>query len=216
MATPTISVQLSLDASSYGNTFFVLDNATRGVLDGTTYKLGGEFYTDITAYVKDISISRGRSRELDRYAAGMANVTFKNQDRTFDPSYTSSTLYPNIVPRRPIRITANGSAVYTGYVDDWNLNYDISGQSDAAASCVDGFSILANQNLSASTATSQASGARIAAVLAKSEVNWPLSLEAIDTGQQTLQADVITQDTNALTYLQLVEASEPGSFFYLV
>jgi hypothetical protein len=50
-------------------------------------------------------------------------------------------------------------------------------------------------------------------VLAKPEVNWPLSLQAVDAGQQTLQADVIAQDENALTYLQLVETSEPGSFF---
>ena len=213
MATPTLSVQLSLDASSYGNTYFVLDNATRGKLDNATYTLGGEFYTDITSYVKDVSTSRGRSRELDRFSTGSASISFKNQDRLFDPSNTASTLYPNIVPRRPIRVTANGYSVYTGYVDDWNLSYDISGLSDASAACVDGFAILAKQNLSASTAVAQASGTRIAAVLAMPEVNWPLSLESIDTGSQTLQADVIAQDTNALTYLQLVESSEPGSFF---
>ena len=213
MAIPTLSVQLSLDASSYGNTFFTLDSATRGVLDGTTYKLGGEFYVDITSYAQTITVNRGRSRELDRYATGQASVTFQNQDRTFDPSYTSSTLYPNIVPRRPIRITANGSAIYQGYVDDWNLDYNVSGESDATATCIDGFGILSKQTLAAATATSQLSGARIAAVLAKPEVNWPLSMQAVDAGQQTLQADVIAQDENALSYLQLVELSEPGSFF---
>ena len=213
MAVPTLSVQLSLDASSYGNTFFTLDSATRGVLDGATYKLGGEFYTDITSYAQTITTNRGRSRELDRYAMGQASVSFQNQDRTFDPSNSSSSLYPNIVPRRPIRITANGSAIYQGYVDDWNLDYNVSGESDASATCIDGFGILSKQTLAAATATAEYSGTRIANVLAKPEVNWPLSLEAIDVGAQMLQADVIAQDTNALTYLQLVEASEPGSFF---
>ena len=213
MAIPSLSVQLSLDANSYGNTFFVLDNTTRGVLDNTTYKLGGEIYTDIASYEQNISTNRGRSRELDRYATGQASVTFQNQNRTFDPSYTSSTLYPNIVPRRPIRITANGYSIYQGYVDDWNLDYNVSGESDATATCIDGFGILSKQTLAAATATAQPTGTRIAAVLAKPEVNWPLSLEAIDVGQQTLQADVIAQDENVLTYLQLVEASEPGSFF---
>ena len=213
MAVPTLSVQLSLDASSYGNTFFTLDSATRGVLDNTTYTLGGEFYVDVTSYAQSISTTRGRSRELDRYATGQASVTFQNQDRTFDPSNSSSSLYPNIVPRRPIRITANGSAIYQGYVDDWNLDYNVSGESDASATCIDGFGILSKQTLAAATATAEYSGTRIANVLAKPEVNWPLSLEAIDVGAQMLQADVIAQDTNALTYLQLVEASEPGSFF---
>jgi len=213
MATPTLSVQLSLDASSYGNTYFVLDSATRGVLDGTTYTLGGEFYVDVTSYARSVSTNRGRSRELDRYATGQSTISFKNQDRMFDPSYASSTLYPNIVPRRPIRVTANGYSIYQGYVDDWNLSYNVSGASDATASCVDGFAILSKQSLAAGTATSQTSGARIAAVLAKPEVNWPLLLENIDAGVQTLQADVIGEDTNALSYLQLVETSEPGSFF---
>ena len=213
MAVPILSVQLSLDASSYGNTFFTLDSATRGVLDNTTYTLGGEFYVDVTSYAQSISTTRGRSRELDRYATGQASVTFQNQDRTFDPSNSSSSLYPNIVPRRPIRITANGSAIYQGYVDDWNLDYNVSGESDASATCIDGFGILSKQTLAAATATAEYSGTRIANVLAKPEVNWPLSLEAIDVGAQMLQADVIAQDTNALTYLQLVEASEPGSFF---
>ena len=183
------------------------------MLDNTTYTLGGEFYVDVTSYAQSISTTRGRSRELDRYATGQASVTFQNQDRTFDPSNSSSSLYPNIVPRRPIRITANGSAIYQGYVDDWNLDYNVSGESDASATCIDGFGILSKQTLAAATATAQLSGARIAAVLAKPEVNWPLSLQAVDAGQQTLQADVIAQDENALTYLQLVEASEPGSFF---
>ena len=213
MAIPTLSVQLSLDASSYGNTYFVLDNATRGVLDNTTYTLGGEYYVDITSYAQTITVNRGRSRELDRYATGQASLSFQNQDRTFDPSYSSSTLYPNVVPRRPVRVTANGYSIYQGYVDDWNLDYNVSGESDATATCVDGFGILSKQTLAAATATAQTTGARIAAVLAKPEVNWPLSLEAIDVGVQTLQADVINQDTNALTYLQLVESSEPGSFF---
>ena len=108
MAIPSLSVQLSLDASSYGNTFFTLDSATRGVLDGTTYTLGGEYYVDITSYAQNISTNRGRSRELDRYATGQASLSFQNQDRTFDPSNSSSTLYPNVVPRRPVRVTANG------------------------------------------------------------------------------------------------------------
>ena len=213
MAVPTLSVQLSLDASSYGNTYFVLNDTTRGVLDNATYTLGGEFYVDVTSYAQSISTTRGRSRELDRYATGQASVSFQNQDRTFDPSNSSSSLYPNIVPRRPIRITANGSAIYQGYVDDWNLDYNVSGESDASATCIDGFGILSKQTLAAATATAEYSGTRIANVLAKPEVNWPLSLEAIDVGAQMLQADVIAQDTNALTYLQLVEASEPGSFF---
>lgn len=213
MPTPTLSVQLGLDPSTFGNSYFVLDDPTRGVLDGVSYTLGGTWYTDISAYAKSVTISRGRSRELDRFQTGSATIVLKNQDRTFDPTQSASPLYPNIVPRKQMNIYAAGSFIFSGLVDDWNLSYDISGQSDAVAVCVDGFAVLSKQVLALATATSQASGARISSVLSKSEVAWPTAARAIDTGQQTLQADVIAQNTNALEYLQLVEMTEAGSFF---
>lgn len=220
MSVPAISVQLGLDPSSFGNAYFLVGADTdtptsnpRAVLDNTSFTLGGTFFTEIGSYVKSLTVTRGRSRELDRYQTGTASITFKNQDRTFDPTNTASVLYPNIVPRREIRITAGGSAIFSGLVDDWNLSYDVGGQSDASAACVDGFALLSKQELTAFTATAQASGARIAAVLSRSEVAWPTASRAIDTGAQTLQADVVAANTNALQYLQLVEQSEPGAFF---
>lgn len=214
MALPTRKVELGLDLSAQGGPFFKLDDSVQGVLDNQTYLLGGSLFYDVTSYVKSLSTSRGRSRELDRFNTGTASITFTNQTRAFDPSYTASPFWPSIQPRREIRITIGGSAVYYGLVDDWNLDYQVGGESTAGAVCVDGFAILAKQNLTAFTATAgQTTGQRIGTVLARSEVAWPSTLLNLDAGQQTLQGDVVAQDTNVLTYLQLVEASEPGSFF---
>jgi len=213
MSIPPLKVELGLEAISSNVTFFTLDDATRGVLDGATYKLGGTVYFDVTSQVKSVSTSRGRSRELDKFTTGTAQIVFKNQDRAFDPSNTASLYYPSIVPRREIRITSGNVTQYVGLVDDWNLSYDVGGLSDAQATCVDAFAQLAKQTLNTFVATSQKTGTRIAAILAKSEVAWPVTLEAIDTGQQTLQADTVTQDVDVLSYLQLVEQSEPGSLF---
>jgi hypothetical protein len=91
--------------------------------------------------------------------------------------------------------------------------YDLSGLSTTDADCVDGFTLLAQRALSAHTATSELSGARIDAVLDRSEVDWPASLRDIDTGAQTLQADVVADGTNVLEYLQVVTDTEPGSIF---
>jgi hypothetical protein len=112
-----------------------------------------------------------------------------------------------------VRITTSGSAVFYGSIDDWNLQYEVSGYSTAGAVVSDGFTYLAQQVLTAHTATSQLTGARIGAVLDRSEINWPASLRSIDTGGMTLQADVVDDGTNALDYLQLVNFSEPGSLF---
>jgi hypothetical protein len=78
---------------------------------------------------------------------------------------------------------------------------------------VDAFILFGGQQLAAHTATSQATGARLNAVLSRSEVDWPVGLRAIDTGAQTLQADVVDQGRDVLEYLQLVSASEPGLLF---
>lgn len=223
MATPELLVEVGLDISSVGGPFFTFGSSTdpkdnpQSIFDNETYRFGGTLFYDITDRVKSVTINRGKSRELDKFTTGSANITFTNQDRAFDPFYTSSPYYPDIRPRRNIRISTivNGSTAvqFTGLVEDWNIDYNISGQSDAFAACVDGFILFGGQQLNFGTATSQKTGERLEAILDKPEVNWPAGLRDIDTGVQTLQGDVIEQGRETLDYLQLVEASEPGLLF---
>ena len=213
MAIPATTVEIGFDLSALGGPFFILNDAVQGVLDNTEYTLGGTLFYDVTEYVRSVSVRRGKSRQLDRFTAGGAAIEFNNNSRAFDPENTASPFYGQIIPKRTIKVETGGSAVFYGVVDDWNLNYDISGLSLAGADCVDGFTLLAQRALTASTATSQKTGARINAILDKTEVNWPSSLRDIDTGATTLQADVIEDGTNVLEYLQIVTSTEPGSIF---
>lgn len=212
MPVPTRKVELGFDGNGPGN-FFTLDDPTAGVLDGTEYVLGGAAYYDVTEYVKSISINRGKSRELDRFNAGSLNVQFNNQNRYFDPTNTASPFFGQIVPRREVRVTAGTVVQFYGLVDDWNLDYNISGLSDASLTAFDGFSKLAGQALTAGTSTVQLSGARIESVLSDSGVQWPTTARAIDAGGQTLQADVVATGTNVMQYINTIEQSEPGIFF---
>jgi hypothetical protein len=104
-------------------------------------------------------------------------------------------------------------ALFYGLIDDWNLEYQPSGDNRAIAVASDGFSLLATQNLSAHTATSEKSGTRIGAVLDRPEVGWPATTRTIDIGQANLQADAVAEGTNVLDYLQIVNFTEPGSIF---
>ena len=213
MSIPATTVEIGFDLSALGGPFFILDDPVQGVLDNTEYTLGGTLFYDVSEYVRSVSVARGKSRQLDRFTAGGATIEFNNNSRAFDPENTSSPFFGQIIPKRTIKVETGGSAVFYGVVDDWNLNYDLSGLSLAGAYCVDGFTLLAQRALSASTETSEKTGARINSILDRSEVNWPSSLRDIDTGATTLQADVIQDGTNALEYLQLVTDSEPGSIF---
>jgi hypothetical protein len=110
-------------------------------------------------------------------------------------------------------VKSNGSAVFYGLIDDWNLNYNPGGDNTAAAVASDGFTLLAQQTLAASTATPQLTGARIVAILDRPEVNWDSANRNIDTGTINLQGDVIDEGAGALTYLQIVEQTESGNLF---
>ena len=75
----TNRVEIGFDLSGNPDLdFFVLDDAEKGLLDNTQYLLGGVIFFDVTAKVIDYSISRGKSRFLDRYPAGRLTVNLDN------------------------------------------------------------------------------------------------------------------------------------------
>ena len=212
MPVPVTNVYIGFDLAASGGNLFTLDDTTKGVLD-SVYVLGGDVLTDVTEYVASVSVDRGKSRELDRYTAGHASVTMHNDSRIFDPFNASSIYYSQILPRKPIVIETNGERVFTGFIDDWDLTYDVSGKSFASVSAVDGFLRLSAAELDSFTATSQLSSERITAILNRPEVAWPIANRSIETGLTTLQADVVPENANALQYLQLVETTENGQLF---
>jgi len=212
MAVPVTKVFIGFDLAASGGNLFTLDDTTKGVLD-SSFVLGGDVLTDVTQYVASVTVDRGKSRELDRYTAGHASVTLHNDSRIFDPFNASSIYFSQILPRKPIAIETNGDRVFTGFIDDWDLTYDVSGKSFASVSAVDGFLRLSAAELDSFTATSQLSSERITAILNRPEVAWPIANRSIETGLTTLQADVVPENANALQYLQLVETTENGQLF---
>jgi len=200
-----VTVELGLSKA------FTLDDPVAGVIGSTEFTIGGVAFEDVTSRVRSLSISRGKNRDLDRFNSGSLSVEFNNTDRAFDPLYTASPFAGNIVPRRDVRVLADGTAQYVGKVTDWNLGYDPSGQSIAALEAADAFTFLAQQVLTPGTASVQSSGARVSAVLSQASVDWPVADRDIDTGASTLGADVF--QGNVLNYLQKVELSEGGLLF---
>jgi len=208
-----MQVLVGFQSTTGFGTPFQLDDAFYGVLDtagrGT---LGGVTFVDLTSLVENVNINRGRSRQLDQFNAGTATIAFDNASQVLNPSNTASPYYPFVLPRCPVQILANGIPIYTGLITDWNLDYDISNQDMMYASCSDQFTVLANQSLNAVATTVQATGTRINTVLDLPEINYQ-GARSIDTGSSTLGAFAISQDTNCLNYLQLVNTSEQGYLF---
>ena len=214
MAVPTPLVEIGFDLTETGTgPFFRLDDPVRGKLDNEDWLLGGTLFYDVTDYVRSIAIKRGKNQALDQYDAGLLNVVFNNNDRTFDPEYEASLYYTQIIPKRQIRISSGGVLQFYGLIDDWNLTYEPDGDSLASASASDAFSFFANQTILERTNSVQQSGDRLNTILSLSEIDWPLEERDIETGAMELGADTIAANTNALDYIRLVSRSEPGSFF---
>lgn len=214
MSQPTQKVEIGFDLTDSGyGPFFRLDDPEEGVLDNTEFLLGGTLFYDVTSKVRSIAIQRGKNRQLDQYDQGLANIVFDNNDRTFDPEYASSPYFGQIIPKRQVRVSSGNIIQFFGLIDDWNLSYAPEGDSTAAAACSDATSAFATQTIATRTNTVQKSGERINEILSLPEINWPETQRNIDTGQMTLGADTIADNTNALGYFRLIEQSEPGSFF---
>ena len=207
----TLKVELGFTPSGGAAPFFQLDDEVKGLLNSTDYVLGGEVFADISEFVKSASISRGKSRELDRFNAGSASVVFNNQRRTFDPTYALSPYAGQIEPKRRIRISMDGIIQFEGIVADWNLQYNAGDYSTATAVANDGTEVLSSINLNSYSTTSQLPGARINSVL--DAIDWPADKRNIDEGSQMLEADTVSDGTSSFTYLQKVSQSEPGDLF---
>jgi hypothetical protein len=210
MISPKVEIGFDLGANT--PTGFKLDDATRGVLDNTNYILAGELFYDISSRVQSVSVRRGKSEALDRIDAGISSVVLDNNDRLFDPLYEAGLYYGQLVPRRQIRISANGSPVFYGYVEDFDLEYLPGNRATVQVDIADAFGALANAPIDELDPPSELSGARVNRVLDLPEVNWPAELRDVETGK-TLLLDSTVSGISALEYLQRVSTSEFGNLF---
>jgi hypothetical protein len=212
MANPQTQVFIAFDLSESGGSFFTLDDTVRGVLDAP-YILGGDILVDVTNHVASVSISRGKSNELDKYTAGNASITLHNDDRAFDPFYAAGPYFTQILPRKEVAIDTNGIRQFSGFIDDWDLQYQLGQKSFATVAAVDGFMQLTATQLNEFTNVEEKSGERVLKILNRPEVAWPSGKRNIEEGRRTLQADTVAENTNVLQYLQLIASTEVGQIF---
>lgn len=213
MAAPSVRVELGLNLGQRDPFAFVLDSATRGVLDNTDFTLGGERYFDITPRLVTTTVRRGKNNALDRIDAGIVTIVVDNSDREFDPLYQDGPYFGQLVPRRSVRVSANDQPVFLGFIDDFDIQYEPGKQSVVQIQVSDALSVLANSGLEEFTPDSELSGARINTVLDRPEVDWPTEQRDIDPGNSVMLDADVAEGTGTLEYLQLVANSEFGTLF---
>jgi len=208
----TVKVELGFTADGVGGPFLTLDDPTLGKLDTPGNFLGGgEIFVDVSEYLQNYSVSRGSSRELERYQAGQVSVQFQNNARVFDPTFEASPFFGQIVPKRNIRVTQDSIIQFFGVVEDWNISYSPNGNSVAVLQAFDSFSYLTNYFINDLDYDEQDVGQRINSLL--DSIGWAASTRQVSTGGATLSAQIITDQQSALDYLLKIANSDPGDLF---
>lgn len=211
MTAPAREVTVAFAAPVDLTGIFTLDSS---LLDGTDV-LSGDLPTDIWPYVRQVSITRGRTDALfDVIDPGDCVIELNNHTRIFDPLDTAGPLYGLFEPGKEVTVSAGGVRIFTGQVKDWKVVYDRSGKAIATLTAEDALAILGRQEFNEWTATaSQTADARLTDVLNRAEVAWPGGARSFEAGVTTLQGDLVTWGSNVLNYCQLVVQSELGTFF---
>lgn len=109
-------------------------------------------FTEVTSYVRQINIQRGRTDELSDFESGNATVVLDNRSRIFDPFYTAGTYYGKLLPRRQIKVEAVVSAVtypvFRGFIEGWPVSITDAGfDGTVTVQCFDALGLLADEEL---------------------------------------------------------------------
>jgi hypothetical protein len=189
-----------------------LDDPIKGQLDDAGFPLADDF-ADVSDDVRSVRIRRGRSDETTSVDAGNATVTLDNRARIYDPTVSAS-ISPyagSILPRREITISLAEVPVFSGQVEDWDLQYSPSGDSVTIAKAADGFALLSQYAITASTGFTGPSGSVIYETA--SAVGWPVARAVLDYGTASVGAHTINAGQLALPYLQKIANTEQALLF---
>lgn len=207
------TVQIAFDLSvAGGGDFFTLDDSVNGQLDTSPFGLAADI-TDVTDDVRSVSFRRGRSSETQNIDAGNANVVLDNRLRLYDPlvSGSISPYAPSIIPRKALYVELLGERVFSGQIEDWDLQYSLDRDSVSIAKTADPFTLLSQQVYASGAGYTGLTGAAISQ--SASAAGWPMARLDLDVGTASIGANTISQDQNVLSYLQLIAGSETGLLF---
>ncbi len=139
---------------------------------------------NITRFVKNHYIERGKDIELGNTPAGTLDLILNNESKRFSPPNAASPLFGKMRPWLPVRVqaTVTGGGViiyYVGFISRISVNPHIEVQ-EAYLYCTDGMDLLARNMVAVdkSERSMVTDGAAIGYVL--DGAGWPASKRSID------------------------------------
>ena len=210
-----VTVGVTFDFSNgpvFGYPFTIGDPA-HGILGTNVLADSAADIVDISDQVGKISIRRGYNLLQDQFQAGTASIRVYDPTGAWNPQNPSSPYYGKLIPLRKIRVSGDGTYLFSGYTTGYNYTYPKDQEIGFVdIECSDAFRLfnMANVTTVSGTSAGQTTGTRIGKIL--DAVSWPSSMREIETGDSTVQADPATARTS-LAAIKNVEFSEQGAFY---
>ena len=207
---------------------FLLDDATAGVLDNTTYVLDGTTqFASVLDGITQVNVRRGRRDQGDQFSAGTMSFTMLDTDGVFmpfdedSPYYDTAEAKPGLAPMRRVQLSRYSATnvkeyLFKGVIVNFDYNFALGGLDTVTVYCADDFYLLAQTYLDEYNPSEELSSARLSAILDRPEVDFPLAARDISTGTQTLggaSAFTIANGTNVLGYCSKINEAEQGRLF---
>jgi hypothetical protein len=215
----TYTVELDFGASTNA---FLLDSLSAGLLDSPDYFLDGTTdFQDVTEYVKQVSINRGRQNRF-RDPTGQpstAVIQIEDSDYSFSLVNTGSP-YWNVTKDRlgfelnsGVRISRNGVYLFVGVITQYSQSIENPNRSLVTINCSDALFTLNNSKITQNPVVAQRSDERIADVFNDEGLFTRAGQRDLEVGIANLGTAPIDSSSSILEYLLRVNTAEQGRIF---
>jgi len=200
---------------------FRLDNAVSGVLDSTYVLDGTVSFVDVTTYVQELTISRGRTKFRQPIDAGRCTIKLDDTNGDFTIVNSASPYWdPDLdrlgfQPTRRVRVVRDGERLFDGLIVTYDQQITLQNESLITVTATDDLKQFDNVLLDGFTPTPQRSDQRVAAILDRPEVDLftAAGSRVIATGDANLGAQVVEDGVNLSEYFARVQVAEQGRIF---
>ena len=215
----TYKVELDFGATTNA---FLLDSSVAGVLDQSVYVLEGSTdFQDVTAFVKQVSINRGRQNRFRDATGQPSTATIQIEDSDYRFSLVNSgSPYWNATKDRlgfelnsGVRISRNGTYLFTGIITQYSQSIEKPNRSLVTVNCSDVLFALNNRKTPLFTIVVQRSDQRIEALFDAASLFTKPGQRDLEVGVANFGTAPIDQSTSVLEYLQRINNSEQGRIF---
>lgn len=173
------------------------------------FGINGSFTNVSADLILSVDIRRGRMYQNVFLDSGTSDIVLNNQSGAFDPSNTSSPWYNILIAGMQVRITANSTVIYTGYLENNMVNQGI--YPTVSLTFVDGLATFGKTEAPALVTSAYSETAALRAARILDIAQWPAGSRSL-TGTTVMLATSL-----GLSCLDLLEqcANVIGGRFYV-